>query len=347
MRGGAGRTPLTQPTIAAGTRYKTTQDVNAELFQIFSDGINNIVLQLKNKLGNDIEQTNINAREIMNVLNTLSGNIQRTSTYITNSGVVGVRDISITKAAGAEYLKGINEANYYQNVIPNRENIKNTAIDSFTNLNINPTATGRFVDARGTMIDEVGTDATISNRLINCQNLEVLYLIKHDELMTTFAFTLNLFDKYKYSTKVILVLLKFLVTKNNIPVTPGTGCDNIMLPKPLITNIKKLLTDQEIVQDVIKGMKNTIMEGKNMDGSSPNVNFDRLRNLINPASERETSENDNLDANLTETPVSSETANLIRRYGDPATVTANTTRRAEEAAAATAAAAARRGRPPP
>jgi carbon monoxide dehydrogenase subunit G len=198
------------------------------------------------------------------------------------------------------------------------------------------------------MADEVGTDVTISNRLINCQNLEVLYLIKHDELMTTFAFTLNLFDKYKYSTKVILVLLKFLVTKNTVPVTPGTGCNDIKLPKPLITNIKKLLIDQEKVQDVITGMKNTIMEGKNIAGVV-DVNFDRLRNLINPASAMETSETDNLDANL-RTPNSTDTTNLLRD-GDSATVTTNTATREETAtrlaAEAAAARAARRGELPP
>jgi len=94
---------------------------------------------------------------------------------------------------------------------------------------------------------------TINNRLMNCQNLEFLYLKKHEEIMKIFAFTLNLFDKYKYSVKVMLYLLKNLAYK-----TPVAG--NINLPKTIIPNIKKLLIDQEKIQGVINSMKQVIVD---------------------------------------------------------------------------------------
>jgi len=93
------------------------------------------------------------------------------------------------------------------------------------------------------------TPEQIQQRLNNCANLEYLYLAKHDELMTTFTFTLNLFDKYKYAIKVMLFLLKNLVYKDS---------KKIKLPKPLITNIQKLLKDQATVQGVITNMEETL-----------------------------------------------------------------------------------------
>jgi len=96
--------------------------------------------------------------------------------------------------------------------------------------------------------------AEIETRLNNCQYLELLYLIKHEELMKTFAFTLNLFDKYKYAIKILLFVLKNLVQKDTqSPV-------KVKLPKPLIPNILKLLQDQKQVQDVITTMQQTLDE---------------------------------------------------------------------------------------
>jgi hypothetical protein len=84
---------------------------------------------------------------------------------------------------------------------------------------------------------------------MNCQNLEYLYLYKHDELMTTFTFTLNLFDKYKYSIKIMLFLLKNLIYKDS---------QKIKLPRSIISNIQKLLLDQATVQGIIGKMKDTL-----------------------------------------------------------------------------------------
>ena len=116
----------------------------------------------------------------------------------------------------------------------------------------------------------------LKKRLKNCQSIEFLYLNKHAELMKIFEFTLNLFDKYKYSTKVMLFLLKHLVYKdtdkfydtedntdikkikdNNVP-----NPININIPIPIIKNIHKLLLDQKKVQSVIDRMKDVITTPK-------------------------------------------------------------------------------------
>ena len=108
----------------------------------------------------------------------------------------------------------------------------------------------------------------IQQRLNNCQYLELLYLVKHDELMKTFAFTLNLFDKYKYAIKILLFVLKNLVYKTGCPTTGQPGEDRIVeqvptpltirLPKPLIPKINALLLDQKKVQEVINQMQTTL-----------------------------------------------------------------------------------------
>jgi hypothetical protein len=83
--------------------------------------------------------------------------------------------------------------------------------------------------------------------------------------MKTFAFTLNLFDKYKYSIKILLFVLKNLVYKKDTPgATGATLPTSIKLPKALIPNIMKLLQDQKQVQDVITSMQNTLDENSDI-----------------------------------------------------------------------------------
>ena len=71
---------------------------------------------------------------------------------------------------------------------------------------------------------------------------------------------LPLFDKYKYAIKVILFLLKNLVYKD----TATDTTPKIDLPLPIITNIKKLVEDQNKVQGIINEMKTSLdKDGKN------------------------------------------------------------------------------------
>lgn len=107
--------------------------------------------------------------------------------------------------------------------------------------------------------DESNID-NINMRLQNCQTLELLYLKKHLELMNTFKFTVNLFDKYKYAIRMLLYILQ---TLEEAPegAEAGEGAAaaapaGIRLPRAIITNMKKLLQDQEAVQRIINDMNN-------------------------------------------------------------------------------------------
>ena len=119
----------------------------------------------------------------------------------------------------------------------------------------------------------VADAATLKNRLENCQYLEILYLTKHDELMKLFAFTLTVFNKYKYAIRILLFVLKNLLGTEpqpppNRPIPQHDGqpheicppCPEIQLPKALIPNIKSLIQDQKKVQEVIEQMKETLNE---------------------------------------------------------------------------------------
>ena len=243
------------------------QVINDDLLQIISEGIDAIVFNLKTKLGNNFEESNDKAFEISAFLDELKSRIDK------RTFMIG-RNEDRTDANGA--VKIDIDANRTHTVNPNKDqfyrqdinpNIDYNTIDIkrdhiFKNLNDTYDSILRpdiqnSVDAGITQTTDA---AEINKRLLNCQNLEFLYLKKHDEIMKIFAFTINLFDKYKYAIKVILFLLKNLVYKD--PATDTTP--KIDLPLPIITNIKKLVEDQNKVQGIIDEMKTSLDEdGKN------------------------------------------------------------------------------------
>jgi len=98
---------------------------------------------------------------------------------------------------------------------------------------------------------------------------------------------LNLFDKYKYSIKLLLFVLKYLVVKKKTPEQAAhheedednkKPCVDVKLPKTLIPNIQTLLQDQAKVQEVITGMKQQL-ETNPLGG----VNASGVPNVLNPA----------------------------------------------------------------
>ena len=108
----------------------------------------------------------------------------------------------------------------------------------------------------------------VEDRLLNCQKLEYHYLRKHDEVVRLFTFILNLFDKYKYQGEILLFLLKYLVKRpGDSPDRPKQPIDkSIRIPRSIITNISKLIKDQESIQEVINKMKPKIFTDKdNLD----------------------------------------------------------------------------------
>ena len=238
------------------------QEINDKLLQIISKGIDDIVFGLKLELGDNFESSNAKAFQISDVLNELKNKID-SNTFgigrnpIDNSPISDAIQIDIDRNR-THTVNPIKTEFYRQRDIhPNidSDNIQLQDTHDFKTLDDNygtlldPNAQ-RVVDSR---IEQTSDKDKIERRLKNCQNLEFLYLKKHDEIMKIIEFTINLFDKYKYAIKVILFLLKNLVYKE-----PGSDTSKIDLPLPIITNIKKLVQDQNSVQGIIDDMKNTI-----------------------------------------------------------------------------------------
>jgi len=309
MKGGAAAplpppAPPLPPPLGAGLT-KPTDDFNVpnalqqDLLQILEKGIDDIVMQIKRKIGNDKLETNKYAKRIVDLLDNLSTEINpkiesldadidpnapldrvvvykddATNKYTTIKQK-NYEDLNlVTGQPGYENLSGASDNNQKYNADTLLEFYKE---GKYTNKGYGISAIGLNSHINMTTLDSPQTGnnptnviqkettnvAEIETRLNNCQYLELLYLVKHDELMKTFAFTLNLFDKYKYSIKVLLFVLKNLVYKTGSAGPPGPGgttVPNIKLPKALIPNILKLIQDQNKVQEVITSMQDTLDE---------------------------------------------------------------------------------------
>lgn len=249
------------------------QHLNPALFQIISTGINSIVKQLKLKLGDSFLENNESAKDIMKLLDDLSNTITTEDNKLDKTIVN--RDLD---------AQTIN----IDNIDPDDAHMINN-LDSWNNTTSNGSifneGDANLIMQKDTPLQLRNTDFDTNNKLLpnsplmvrlrNCQNLEFLYLKKHDEILKIFAFTINLFDKYKYAVKVMLYLLKNLVDKDyiinefgerveterdpTIIEVPGENIyPTVTLPAKIITNMKKLLTDQKTIQGVIDKMDNTL-----------------------------------------------------------------------------------------
>lgn len=236
------------------------------LLQIVNDGVNNIIINLKQAIGNSTQEIDTNVIKILKSFITLQ-NQMNTEGLSNLTSQTGLKTNAV----------GLNES-YDTNVDPNMYNGLSQSINSYQNLKDNDTYTNlnsvngvNAVDITHVDLAPIETRVnninTINNRLQNCQNLEMLYLIKHEELMKTFSFTLKLFEKYKYAIKMILYLLKNLV-KKELPLDITTRqaeadrnaalAGEIKLPKAIIKNISALLKDENNVQKVINAMKTAL-----------------------------------------------------------------------------------------
>jgi hypothetical protein len=192
-----------------------TADIEDKILEIINDGINDIVIEIQQTIGADENTRNRNVKNIVQLLNEISN-------YIYNLDQYKKRDI----------------------------------YEHYSERNIVYLDDPRFYDERDFAgADEVGLDEKgikkVENRLINCQILEQLYQNKHKELMDTFSFLLNLFNKYKNAIKLLLFLIKNLKAK-------GSKYPNIRLPKTIIPDISGLLTEQAEIQAKIAKMENDI-----------------------------------------------------------------------------------------
>jgi hypothetical protein len=222
-----------------------------DILEIFSHEINNAILNIKQKLGTNIADTNQNADAIMKMLNTLQQMIDyKTQENGINPDQIGTFPDSIGIEKNLQNLYNIKQSDVY--FVRNKLLNKSFEINNNINTLDTPNKT-EFEDSKPNKTAE-----DIQTRLNNCHILEMLYLIKHEEVMKTFAFTLNLFDKYKYSVKLLLFVLKYLVVKKKPEDEKHAAKESfvdVKLPKTLIPNIQTLLADQEKVQEVITVMK--------------------------------------------------------------------------------------------
>jgi hypothetical protein len=241
----------TTPTLKYESPNNKIKD-NENILEIINDGINRIILNIKQNLGGDYNTTNTEVTRLIAILN-----------GITNSIDTDIGRTKVNKNTG-KYEADKNMTNY--NVDSSAYNFVNTL------ENQNPR---NITDSDDIKIDDESIKK-VQNRLDNCQNLEHLYLIKHAELMKTFAFSLNLYDKYKYTMNTLLYILKNLVNKNLIAGIAKTtteetlGVDKkkfqIKLPKTVIPSISTLLSEQKAVQDIITNMETqmNVVDNKNL-----------------------------------------------------------------------------------
>jgi len=273
---------------AVGQAYISNQNQDDQILSIVDRGLNDIVLQIKHTLGGNINDTNQSASDIIIVLENLSNTIQAGIPVGVNPRVNGIVDIN----ADADSINiNANRQPVIGATIQPKINTGLNNLGAFNNLNYNSSVNGTHVYANeGVQLNLSNAPdlQRVTNRLKNCQTLEYLYLKKHDELFKVFAFTLNLFDKYKYAIKLILFLLKHLVNKNIRPIppaqvihVPGHVINNpappimIDLPETIIPNIGKLVRDQKSIQDVITNMQTEL----NNNPAQPN---NQLRVLTEP-----------------------------------------------------------------
>ena len=245
------------PVSVNTAKYESTKPINAELLQIINVGINNIVINIKAKLGTTTNENKQNTIEILDIFNTISTKL--TETQNTINKYTNEADTQQNYAIKANQNDVVNDLQKIvldangekddteqRNILIQKYIIKN--LDDETNLN------------KGNIERNIKSSPAIAiqTRLDNCQNLEMLYLIKHNELMTTFQFTINLFNKYKYVIDLLMHILQNLVTKTGESIT----CDKIKLPINIIEDLPTLLKDQENVLGVINSMKLHMKNGK-------------------------------------------------------------------------------------
>ena len=169
---------------------------NTQVLQIIRQEADEFIRRIKSQLGSIISEPDITA--IVQNIRTELQTINLPEEEVANN----VKSITIDTDT-----KKIVENNTYNELIANIDN-------RMTSLNFNLT------DPKPYNEDETNIN-NINLRLQNCQNLELLYLKKHKELMKTFAFTLNLFDKYKYAIRLLVYILRNIVDRAEE--APGAG----------------------------------------------------------------------------------------------------------------------------
>ena len=289
LSGGAGG-PGGVPPGGAGGPGAVALDDPAVVFRVINQQIKDLIKQIQGKLGGSNQERNQEIRNIVLTLEDINGQIRNVGTVFSDNAV------KITQDPATQNYRADKNGTYRNATNPNYSDATGNNIGNFiNNTNYVTDAAGSVLLSHGAesininsieddipavqTLPTVGEDIdltdgniqTVQKRLINCQYLEILYLVKHEELMKTFAFLLTLYDKYQYAIKLLLFILKnlldFQCPVQTPPGTPGEPHEpvprRIKLPKVLIRNIKDLLKDQKQVQDIIGQMKTKLYDDNN------------------------------------------------------------------------------------
>ena len=263
-------------SVVLDSTYNTNTPVDTKLLTMIDEGIDGIIRRLKDVLAKDpstgqisatpLTQTNTNVMAIINALDSARSQITTDTALIGKDSANPAMDRNVINP---KYI-GLTDGRQKHTVLPAYDDLvyKNRLMNETAtldfNLDTNTTILPTLYDVSNihpVQSTDVDFKTNIERRLTNCMQLEGLYLKKHGELMRTFGFLINVFDKYKYAIKVILFLLKKLVTRppeGDAPVVPGVTPSTpvtINIPEPLIPRIGELVEDQRKIQDVIDKMK--------------------------------------------------------------------------------------------
>uniref|UniRef100_A0A6C0EX63 Uncharacterized protein n=1 Tax=viral metagenome TaxID=1070528 RepID=A0A6C0EX63_9ZZZZ len=273
-------TPIpTQYIAPKGDVDLNDHDLSGDLLGIIDKGVNEIVYKLKLKLGNTQNEINNSTYDIKELLNSIGLYVNSEATTLLKQNddpnVVNftLEDNKYKVPTNINYFNPINPDKQFSK--PEPELIKDFNLTSNFSPIHSTYDSNYFHENNETDISTPAGLDEVKKRLDNCQNLEFLYLRKHSEIMKIFAFTINLFDKYKYAIKVILFLLKYLLPNTkfgekivNVDEEEGEGNRdkqvpiNVKLPEPIIKNIKAMLDDEQKIQGVINTMRSVIIDNK-------------------------------------------------------------------------------------
>ena len=266
--------------------HNNLSNVENSLLQMYEPNVSIIAENIKKSLGTNNEEASIKAKYLFDKMEELKEQIYRdlekkkgsTDSYLstTNQGY-GKKQILLK-----EDMYRTDDSTLSKNErqpdgdLPGIDKVK-TFVEQGNMINldtpIEEVQKNNYINNSGyshAILDDNGIKK-VEDRLLNCQKLEYHYLRKHDEVVRLFTFILNLFDKYKYQGEILLFLLKYLVKRpGDSPGRPGPPIDkSIRIPRSIITNISKLIKDQESIQEVINKMKPKIFTDKdNLDNTN-------------------------------------------------------------------------------
>jgi len=262
---------------------------NQDLLEIFDQGINNIVLRIKARFGH----TNGEVNKIVSSISSIFGNID---TIIQDNDRLGTDSLAeddynhdgekIERNDSGKIIKGVGKAvsvknpdtGEYTSTISGKHMEEGIMKKQFTqvediekfkgNLDFNKTYDVMQEDeVKALNLNDTTDKAKLMTRLNNCQALEIFHLKLFENFMKTGAFTLTLYEKYKYITTVMLYLLKNLVNKPKLEKDCSYGAtipiaDTVILPKTVIKNIGRLVEEQNRIQGTINTIDTALKQTK-------------------------------------------------------------------------------------